>query len=76
MPNESEINCTIIIYSECGYHLNKIMDANKIEEMMQKLFKKTNTILEEKISKTESSISNIKSNINTVQDDLKMTLIT
>ena len=76
MPNESEINCTIIIYSKCGYHLNKIMDANKIEEMMQKLFKKTNTILEEKISKTESSISNIKSNINTVQDDLKMTLIT
>ena len=52
------------------------MDANKIEEMMLKLFKKTNTILEEKISKTESSISNIKSNINTVQDDLKMTLIT
>ena len=42
------------------------MDENKIEEMMEKLFKKTNTLLEGKMSKTESSINNIKHDINTI----------
>ena len=28
-----EINHTIIVNSKCGYHLNRIMDKNKIEEI-------------------------------------------
>ena len=35
------------------------MDENKIEEMMEKLFEKTNTLLEDKINKIESSNNNI-----------------
>ena len=42
------------------------MNENKIEEMMEKLFKKINTLLEEKLSKIESSINSIRSDINTV----------
>ena len=42
------------------------MNENKIEEMMEKLFKKINTLLEEKMSKIESSINSIRSDINTV----------
>ena len=45
--------------SKHGYLLNKIMDENKIEEMMEKLFEKTNTLLEDKINKIESSVNNI-----------------
>ena len=54
------------INSKHGYHLNKTMNENKIEEMMEKLFKKINTLLEEKMSKIESSINSIRSDINTV----------
>ena len=39
--------------------------------MMEKLFEKTNTLLEDKMSKVELSIHSIKNDINTVQDDLK-----
>ena len=69
MLNDLEINCTILINSKSGYHLNKVIDENKIEEMMQNLFEKTNTLLEEKMSKIESSINNIKSDVNTVRVD-------
>ena len=50
MPNDPESNCTILINSKRGYRLNKIMDEKKIEEMLQKLFDKTNTLLEEKMT--------------------------
>ena len=49
------------------------MDENKIEEIMEKGFKKTNILLDDKMSKIKSSINNIKNNINTVQGDLKIT---
>ena len=71
MPNDLEINCTILINSKRGYRLNKIMDEKKIQEMLQKLFDKTNTLLEEKMTKIESSVNNVKSDVNTVRDDLK-----
>lgn len=32
------------------------MDENKIEEMMEKLFEKTNIVLEDKINEIESNI--------------------
>ena len=47
------------------------MNENKTEEMMEKLFEKTNTLLEDKMSEIELSIHSIKNDINTVQDDLK-----
>ena len=47
------------------------MNENKIKEIMQKLFEKTNTLLEDKMSKIKSSINSIKNDINTVGDDLK-----
>ena len=73
MPNVLEINCTTLINRKRGYHLNKIMDENKIEEMMEKLVERTLLIFywKKKMSKIESSINNIKSDINTVRDDLK-----
>ena len=49
------------------------MDENKIEEIMEKVFKKTNILLDDEMSKIKSSINNIKNNINTVQGDLKIT---
>ena len=49
------------------------MDENKIEEIMEKVVKKTNILLDDKMSKIKSSINNIKNNINTVQGDLKIT---
>ena len=52
------------------------MDENKIEEIMKKVFQKTNTLLDDKMSKIKSSINNIKNNINTVQGNLKITSIT
>ena len=36
------------------------MNENKTEEVMEELFKKTNTLLGDKMSEIESSISNIK----------------
>ena len=75
MPDDLEINCTLILNSKWGYCLNRIMNENKIEEMMEKLFEKTNTLLEGKMSKIESSINNIKHDINTTWDDLKTTSI-
>ena len=38
MPNDLEINCIIQINSKRGYRLNKIMDENKIEEMIERLY--------------------------------------
>ena len=40
MSNDLEINCIILVNSKHGYCFNKIMDKNKIEEMMKKLFEK------------------------------------
>ena len=66
MPNDLEINCIIQINSKRGYHLNKIMDENKIEEMIERLFEKSNTLLEHKMNKIESIINKIKMDINTL----------
>ena len=66
MPNDLEINCIIQINRERGYHLNKIMDENKIEEMIERLFEKSNTLLEHKMNKIESIINKIKMDINTL----------
>ena len=72
MPDNLGISCIILVNSKREYCLNKITDENKIKEMLQKLFEKTNTILEDKMNKIEASINNIKKNdINTVRDDLK-----
>ena len=72
MPDNLGISCIILINSKREYCLNKITDENKIKEMLEKLFEKTNTILEDKMNKIEASINNIKKNdINTVRDDLK-----
>ena len=40
VSNDLEINCIILVNSKHGYCLNKIMDENKIEEMMKKLLEK------------------------------------
>ena len=66
MPNDLEINCIIQINSKRGYRLNKIMDENKIEEMIARLFEKSNTLLEHKMNKIESIINKIKMDINTL----------
>ena len=72
MPDNLGISCIILVNSKREYCLNKITDENKIKEMLEKLFEKTNTILEDKMNKIEASINNIKKNdINTVRDDLK-----
>ena len=72
MPDNLGISCIILINSKREYCLNKITDENKIKEMLEKLFEKTNTILEDKVNKIEASINNIKKkDINTVRDDLK-----
>ena len=41
MPNDLEINCTIPINGKHGYRLSKIMNENKIEEMMQKFIQES-----------------------------------
>ena len=66
MPNDLKINCIIQINSKRGYRLNKIMDENKIEEMIERLFEKSNTLLEHKMNKIESIINKIKMDINTL----------
>ena len=66
MPNDFEINCIIQINSKRGYRLNKIMDENKIEEMIERLFEKSNTLLEHKMNKIKSIINKIKMDINTL----------
>ena len=72
MPDNLGISCIILVNSKREHCLNKITDENKIKEMLEKLFEKTNTILEDKMNKIEASINNIKKNdINTVRDDLK-----
>ena len=42
------INKLKLINGKCGYRLNEMIDENKIGEMMQRLFDKTNSRLEEK----------------------------
>ena len=59
MPDNLGISCIILANSKREYCLNKITDENKIKEMLQKLFEKTNTILEDKMNKIEASINNI-----------------
>ena len=66
MPNDLEINCIIQINSKRGYRLNKIMHENKIEEVIERLFEKSNTLLEHKMNKIKSIINKIKMDINTL----------